>query len=91
MSNRWIPRWKVVELIYADRSVEVCYDESTRLYACPLCSPVCKENGVPDYGSYFTNQEDLKFHLEAHLNERWRKVKRVKSEEGEEQEGEDED
>ncbi|MEM1626973.1 MAG: hypothetical protein QXV69_06825 [Sulfolobaceae archaeon] len=92
MSTRWIPSWKVVLLkLSADKELEVCYDEVTKLYACPICSPECKKGLLPGHGSYFFNIEDLKLHIEAHKSTLWAKVKKVEVEEEEEEEREEEE
>ncbi|BDB97047.1 hypothetical protein [Saccharolobus caldissimus] len=98
MSTRWIPKWKVIEIEYNNRRTTICYDEVTKLYACPLCSPNCGKEGVsPDYGSYFFNLEDLKRHLNSHKQGFWLKKKpKIEEEEEEakiipgEEEGEEE-
>ncbi|MDT7875465.1 MAG: hypothetical protein RXQ80_00215 [Sulfolobaceae archaeon] len=84
MSSRWIPRWKTIEIQIDDKKVEVCFDEVSKLYACPLCTPICKKGGIPDYGTYFFSVDDLKEHLIAHGTAYW--TKKIKVEEEEEEE-----
>jgi len=75
-----------------DKEIEICYDEVTKLYACPICSPECKKGLLPDQGSYFFSIEDLKLHIEAHKTTLWTKIKKVEEEEEEEEEaGEEEE
>ncbi|MUN28723.1 hypothetical protein [Sulfuracidifex metallicus] len=92
MSNRWNPTWKIVKIVVDDKETEVCYDESSKLYVCPECSPECKRGVLPTYSSYFFNAEDLARHLKAHKYALWtKKVISNKSEIEIETQEEDED
>ncbi|WP_338599712.1 hypothetical protein V6M85_10480 [Sulfolobus tengchongensis] len=84
MSTRWTPKWKAIEIEYNNKKTVVCYDETTKLYVCPICSPNCAKGVSTDYSSYFFNLEDLKRHLDAHKEGFWLK-KRIRSEEEEEE------
>ncbi|AWR94313.1 hypothetical protein [Acidianus brierleyi] len=87
MSNRWLPKWKIVEIEVNNKPFEVCYDETLKIYACPLCSPSCKSGGIPDYSSYFFHTEDLIRHINAHKYNLWTKKRPIEFEE--EDEGEE--
>ncbi len=73
MSTRWSPSWKLIKIDIESKEIDICYDSTSKLYVCPLCSPECKKGELPTYSSYFFNVEDLKRHLDAHKNELWRK------------------
>ena len=95
-TTRWIPKWKIVKINAGEKEIEICFDEVSKLYACPICTPICKKGGIPDYGAYFFTIDDLKEHLEAHKESLWsKKPSRVEEEEEEEKvkvgEEEDED
>jgi hypothetical protein len=91
MSTRWNPNWRIIEIEIAGKKVEICFDEVTKLYACPLCSSECKKGLLPTQGSYFFSVEDLKFHIEAHKLSLWSKTKREEEEEEEEETEEEEE
>ncbi|MCI2414271.1 MAG: hypothetical protein MPF33_03300 [Candidatus Aramenus sp.] len=91
MGNRWTPKWKKTEIDVDGKKYEVCYDEVTRLYACPMCSPVCLNGGIPDHGSYFFHQADLVKHIKAHKYSLWTKKRPAEAEEEEEEEEGEED
>ena len=84
-TTRWIPNWKLLTIEIENKKIEICFDEVSKLYACPYCVPQCKKGGIPDYGSYFFNIEDLKEHIKAHRLGLW-----LKKEEREEEEEEEE-
>ncbi|MEM4943133.1 MAG: hypothetical protein QW214_01015 [Saccharolobus sp.] len=84
MSTRWLPKWKTIEIEYNSKKITICYDEISKLYACPICSPSCVKGSVQDYGTYFFNLEDLKKHIDAHKQGLWLKKKPVAEEEEEE-------
>ncbi|MEJ2770088.1 MULTISPECIES: hypothetical protein [unclassified Stygiolobus] len=84
-TTRWIPKWKIIQLLTENKTIDVCFDEISQLYACPICTPICKKGGIPDYGAYFFTVDDLKNHLEAHKESLWsKKTRRVEEEEEEE-------
>ncbi len=84
MSSRWLPKWKKLDIEVSSKKIDVCFDEITKLYACPLCSPSCLKGGSQDYGTYFFNLDDLKRHIISHKEAFWLKKKRVLEEEEEE-------
>lgn len=97
-TTRWIPKWNLINIEIDNKKIEVCFDETTKLYACPFCTSVCKKGGIPEQGSYFFNIEDLKEHIRAHSTAYWIKSKKeeeeeeeekIKIEEEEEEEGEE--
>ncbi|BFH73221.1 hypothetical protein SJAV_11650 [Sulfurisphaera javensis] len=83
-TTRWIPKWNIINIEIEGKQIEVCYDEITKLYACPYCTPICKKGGIPEQGSYFFNVDDLKEHIKAHKLSLWIKSKKVEEEEEEE-------
>ncbi|BCU70524.1 hypothetical protein [Stygiolobus caldivivus] len=83
-TTRWIPKWKIIQITSENKNVEVCFDEVSQLYACPICTPICKKGGIPDYGAYFFTIDDLKDHLEAHKESLWNKKSREEEEEEDE-------
>ena len=93
MSSRWTPKWAVKKVSVDGKEVEVCYDSETMLYACPLCSPACKNGGAIDSGSYFFTEEDLIEHLRAHKVMAWtrRRYEAVEEEEEPTEEEEEEE
>ncbi|BBG24571.1 hypothetical protein [Sulfuracidifex tepidarius] len=90
MSTRWNPSWKIVKTTIDKEEVDVCYDSSSKLYVCPLCSPECKRGELPTYSSYFFNLEDMKRHMQAHKYELWKK-KMTRANETKVEESEDEE
>lgn len=85
-STRWVPKWTIISIELEDgKKIEACYDEITKLYACPYCTPICKKGGIPEQGSYFFNKEDLKEHIKAHSFNYWIKSKKEEEEEEEEE------
>lgn len=84
MSTRWSPKWRLIKINVKGKDIEVCYDDNLKMYACPLCNPICKQGGIPDYSSYFYHQEDLIEHIAAHKYSLWLKKRPVETEEEEE-------
>ncbi|MCH4814339.1 MAG: hypothetical protein QXY87_01855 [Saccharolobus sp.] len=84
MSTRWSPKWKAIEIDHNNKKVTICYDETTKLYVCPICSPNCAKGVSTDYSTYFFNLEDLKRHLDAHKHGLWLQ-KKIRTEEEEEE------
>ena len=93
MSSRWVQRWVIKKVNLDGREVEVCYDLETMLYACPFCSPECKNGGLVESGSYFFTESDLIEHMKAHKVMAWahRKYEIVEEEEEETEEEEEEE
>lgn len=85
MSSRWVPKWEVRKVKVNQREEDVCFDPETKMFACPRCSPVCLNGGLPDSGSYFFNEKDLVEHLLAHKYSLWTK-RRAQEKDAEEEE-----
>jgi hypothetical protein len=93
MSLRWTPKWVTKVISVGGKDVEVCYDEVTKLYACPFCAPHCRSGGLGDRGSYFFSEKDLIEHIKAHKLALWehRKFEEQELEEEEEEEADEEE
>ncbi len=90
MSLRWTPKWVIRKIKLDEAEVEVCFDETTKLYACPICVPQCRSGGLSNEGSYFFSVDDLIEHLKAHKTTPWR-VRKIEAVEEEETEDEEEE
>ncbi|BCU68408.1 hypothetical protein HS7_18450 [Sulfolobales archaeon HS-7] len=96
-SSRWTPRWVLRKIRLDEGEFEVCYDEVTGLYVCPLCSPECKRevDKIPEETSYFLNEKDLVYHIKVHPRKPWnrrtqrRKIPEEIERDNEEDENED--
>ncbi|MGC9104876.1 MAG: hypothetical protein ACP5HQ_00370 [Thermoprotei archaeon] len=89
MSLRWTPKWTTRKVEHDGAEVEACFDETTKLYACPICVPQCRSGGLSNEGSYFFSEDDLVEHLKAHKTAPWR-ARKTDIEEDETEEEEEE-
>ncbi|AHC51106.1 hypothetical protein SUSAZ_03340 [Sulfolobus acidocaldarius SUSAZ] len=84
-TTRWTPKWKTVKIKLNDKDIDICFDEITKLYACPICAPECKKGNTPNYGAYFFSLDDLKEHILSHNFSYWLKKRKTEEEEEEEE------